>query len=223
LFLDINIMNIIIERYNKIKSFIDNNNYKTNIVAISKTFDLPQIKPLIEYGHLHFGENKVQEAEKKWMNTLEKNIDIKLHMVGKLQTNKAKKAVEIFHYVHSLDNQKLAETLNKAEINSNKKLNYFIQVNVGEEGQKSGLNPKHVNDFYQFCQKETNLNIIGLMTIPPNDDQEEKHFKLLSNLNSTLKLKDLSMGMSGDYKTALNFNASFLRIGSAIFGERVKK
>ncbi len=216
-------MNIIIERYNKIKSFIDNNNYKTNIVAISKTFDLPQIKPLIEYGHLHFGENKVQEAEKKWMNTLEKNIDIKLHMVGKLQTNKAKKAVEIFHYVHSLDNQKLAETLNKAEINSNKKLNYFIQVNVGEEGQKSGLNPKHVNDFYQFCQKETNLNIIGLMTIPPNDDQEEKHFKLLSNLNSTLKLKDLSMGMSGDYKTALNFNASFLRIGSAIFGERVKK
>ena len=144
-------------------------------------------------------------------------------MVGKLQTNKAKKAVEIFHYVHSLDNQKLAETLNKAEINSNKKLNYFIQVNVGEEGQKSGLNPKHVNDFYQFCQKETNLNIIGLMTIPPNDDQEEKHFKLLSNLNSTLKLKDLSMGMSGDYKTALNFNASFLRIGSAIFGERVKK
>ncbi len=216
-------MNIIIERYNKIKSFIDNNNYKTNIVAISKTFDLPQIKPLIEYGHLHFGENKVQEAEKKWMNTLEKNIDIKLHMVGKLQTNKAKKAVEIFHYVHSLDNQKLAETLNKAEINSNKKLNYFIQVNVGEEGQKSGLNPKHVNDFYQFCQKETNLNIIGLMTIPPNDDQEEKHFKFLSNLNSTLKLKDLSMGMSGDYKTALNFNASFLRIGSAIFGERVKK
>ena len=216
-------MNIIIERYNKIKSFIDNNNYKTNIVAISKTFDLPQIKPLIEYGHLHFGENKVQEAEKKWMNTLEKNIDIKLHMVGKLQTNKAKKAVEIFHYVHSLDNQKLAETLNKAEINSNKKLNYFIQVNVGEEGQKSGLNPKHVNDFYQFCQKETNLNIIGLMTIPPNDDQEERHFKRLSNLNSTLKLKDLSMGMSGDYKTALNFNASFLRIGSAIFGERVKK
>ena len=216
-------MSTIIERYNKIKSFIDNNNYKTNIVAISKTFDLPQIKPLIEYGHLHFGENKVQEAEKKWMNTLEKNIDIKLHMVGKLQTNKAKKAVEIFHYVHSLDNQKLAETLNKAEINSNKKLNYFIQVNVGEEGQKSGLNPKHVNDFYQFCQKETNLNIIGLMTIPPNDDQEEKHFKLLSNLNSTLKLKDLSMGMSGDYKTALNFNASFLRIGSAIFGERVKK
>lgn len=198
-------------------------NYKPKIIAISKTFKMTHINHLINHGHLHFGENKVQEAEKKWMNTLEKNIDIKLHMVGKLQTNKAKKAVEIFHYVHSLDNQKLAETLNKAEINSNKKLNYFIQVNVGEEGQKSGLNPKHVNDFYQFCQKETNLNIIGLMTIPPNDDQEEKHFKLLSNLNSTLKLKDLSMGMSGDYKTALNFNASFLRIGSAIFGERVKK
>jgi|TARA_B100001540_G_scaffold208509_1_gene183701 pyridoxal phosphate enzyme (YggS family) len=216
-------MSTIIERYNKIKSFIDNNNYKANIVAISKTFDLPQIKPLIEFGHLHFGENKVQEAEKKWKNILKENINIKLHMVGKLQTNKANKAVEIFHYVHSLDNQKLAKTLNKAEINSKKKLKYFIQVNVGEENQKSGLNPRHVNDFYQFCQKETNLNIIGLMIIPPNDGQVEKHFKYLNNLNSILNLKDLSMGMSGDYKVALNLNASFLRIGSAIFGERVKK
>ncbi len=216
-------MNTIIERYNKIKSFIDKNNYKANIVAISKTFDMPFIRPLIELGHVHFGENKVQEAEKKWNDVLKNNNNIKLHMVGKLQTNKAKKAVEIFHYIHSLDNQRLAEALNKSQNNLNKKLNYFIQVNVGEEDQKSGLGPNDVKDFYQFCLKETNLKIIGLMIIPPNDGKEKKYFKFLNDLNSSLKLDDLSMGMSGDYKTALSFNSSFLRIGSAIFGERIKK
>ena len=144
-------------------------------------------------------------------------------MVGKLQSNKAKKAVEIFHYVHSLDNQKLAKTLSIAQENSGKQLNYFIQVNVGEENQKSGLSVKEVNDFYEFCLKETNLKIIGLMVIPPNDGNEEKYFKLINQLNMSLNFSDLSMGMSGDFKIALNFNSSFLRIGSAIFGERIRK
>ncbi|OUX53986.1 MAG: YggS family pyridoxal phosphate enzyme [Pelagibacteraceae bacterium TMED287] len=216
-------MNTIVDRYNKIKSFIDTHSHKAKIVAISKTFDINHIKPIIELGHLHFGENKVQEAEKKWKPILSENKNIKLHMVGKLQSNKAKKAVEIFHYVHSLDNQKLAKTLSIAQENSGKQLNYFIQVNVGEENQKSGLSVKEVNDFYEFCLKETNLKIIGLMVIPPNDGNEEKYFKLINQLNMSLNFSDLSMGMSGDFKIALNFNSSFLRIGSAIFGERIRK
>ena len=180
------------------------------LFAISKTFDINHIKPIIELGHLHFGENKFQEAEKKWKPILSENKNIKLHMVGKLQSNKAKKAVEIFHYVHSLDNQKLAKTLSIAQENSGKQLNYFIQVNVGEENQKSGLSVKEVNDFYEFCLKETNLKIIGLMVIPPNDGNEEKYFKLINQLNMSLNFSDLSMGMSGDFKIALNFNSSFL-------------
>tara|TARA_A100001011_G_C14232105_1_gene809331 strand:- start:879 stop:1529 length:651 start_codon:yes stop_codon:yes gene_type:complete len=215
-------MNTIVERSNKIKSYISNqnNSKKINIIAVSKTFDLEYIKPLVDFGHIHFGENKVQEAEKKWKSFLATKKEIKLHMVGKLQSNKAKKAVELFHYVHSLDNEKLAETLSKAEDHFKKRLYYFIQVNVGTENQKSGIDPNQINEFYNYCTKEKNLNVIGLMAIPPNDGKEEKHFKFLNESNISLGLKDLSIGMSGDYKKALVFNATFLRIGTAIFGER---
>ena len=215
-------MDTVIDRFNKIKSYIinQNNSEKTNIIAVSKTFDLAYIKPLADSGHLHFGENKVQEAEKKWKSFVANNKEIKLHMVGKLQSNKAKKAVELFHYVHSLDNEKLAETLSKAEDSLKKKLNYFIQVNVGMENQKSGISPDQTKEFYDYCTKEMKLKVIGLMAIPPNDGEEEKHFKFLNESNISLGLKDLSIGMSGDYKKALNFNATFLRIGTAIFGKR---
>ena len=215
-------MDTIVDRLNKIKSYITNQNYskKTNIIAVSKTFDLEYIKPLADSGHIHFGENKVQEAEKKWKSFIAKNKEIKLHMVGKLQSNKAKKAVELFHYVHSLDNDKLAESLSKADYNFNKRLYYFIQVNVGMENQKSGVDPNHINEFYNYCTIEKKLNVIGLMAIPPNDEKEEEYFKFLNESNISLGLKDLSIGMSGDYKKALIFNATFLRIGTGIFGER---
>ncbi len=215
-------MNTIVDSLNKIKSNINNQsvNKKVNIVAVSKTFSFDHIRPLIEYGHIHFGENKIQEADLKWKSVKNNYKNIKLHMIGRLQSNKAKKAVELFDYIHSLDSEKLAQTLLKAEKNFNKKLNYFIQVNVGNESQKSGISPNQINDFYNYCSKEANLNVIGLMAIPPNDGNEEKHFKFLNESNLSLGLKDLSIGMSGDYEKALNYNTTFLRIGTAIFGER---
>ena len=215
-------MNTIIDRFNNIKSNINekNSNKRINVIAVSKTFTLEYIRPLIDIGHVHFGENKVQEAEGKWKLFLNTNKAIKLHMLGKLQTNKAKKAVELFDYIHSLDSQKLADVLSKTEKNLNKNLYYFIQVNVGMEKQKSGIPPNEIDDFYNYCSKEMKLNVIGLMAIPPNDGKEEKHFKFLNESNMSLGLKDLSIGMSSDYKKALNFNATFLRIGTEIFGER---
>ena len=214
-------MNIIIERFEKIKGNIlkFKQNTKPNIIAVSKTFDLDYVKPLILYGHIHFGENKVQEAEKKWSDLKVKNQDLKLHMVGRLQSNKAKKAVEIFDYIHSLDNEKLAKVLSSHE-KINKKLKYFIQVNIGDESQKSGMAVKDLNNFYMLCVKELDLNIIGLMIIPPNDNNTEKYFEKINKLNTSLNLKELSMGMSQDYHLALKHNATFIRIGSAIFGER---
>ena len=215
-------MNIIIERFEKIKGNIlkFKQNTKPNIIAVSKTFDLDHIKPLILYGHIHFGENKVQEAEKKWSDVRVKNHDLKLHMVGRLQSNKAKRAVEVFDYIHSLDNEKLAKVLSSHEKKINKKLKYFIQVNIGDESQKSGVAVKDLNNFYMLCVKEFELNIIGLMIIPPNDNNTEKHFENINKLNTSLNLKELSMGMSQDYHLALKYNATFIRIGSAIFGER---
>ena len=215
-------MSTIIDRFNKIKSNIneENSNKRINVIAVSKTFTLEYIRPLIDIGHVHFGENKVQEAEGKWKLFLNTNKAIKLHMLGKLQSNKAKKAVELFDYIHSLDSQKLADVLSKTEKNLNKNLYYFIQVNVGMEKQKSGIPPNEIDDFYNYCSKEMKLNVIGLMAIPPNDGKEEKHFKFLNESNMSLGLKDLSIGMSSDYKKALNFNATFLRIGTEIFGER---
>ena len=215
-------MNIIVERFNKIKSNIskiDNAN-ALKIIAISKTFSLEYIMPLIELGHNHFGENKVQEAETKWHKVKKEKKNLRLHMVGKLQSNKAKKAVEIFDYIHSLENQKLADILSKCQNEINKSINYFIQVNIGNESQKAGIQYNEVDQFYNYCTREKKMNIIGLMAIPPNDENTEKYFKSLSELNSSLGLKELSMGMSSDYMKAINYKATYLRIGSAIFGER---
>ena len=215
-------MSTIVERFNKIKSNINNNNNSNNIkiVAVSKTFPLEHIMPLIDHGHEHFGENKVQEADSKWRVLKQKKKNIKLHMIGKLQSNKAKKAVELFDYIHSLDNQRLADALSKYQIALNKSLNYFIQVNLGNEEQKSGLPFNEVDAFYNYCVKEKKMKIKGLMAIPPNDGNTKTHFKILSELNLSLGLKELSMGMSSDYMSAINFKATHLRIGSLIFGER---
>ncbi len=218
-------MDTLIERFKKIKSNI--NDCKplkpVNIIAVSKTFTLKQVKPLVEFGHDHFGENKVQEAILKW--TEEKKISNRLclHMIGKLQSNKAKKAVEIFDYIHSLDNQKLADNLSKAQKNINKSLKYFIQVNIGNELQKSGVPINDLESFYNYCTTEQNLNVIGLMVIPPNDKNAKKYFETMLNLNNSLGLKELSMGMSADYLEAVNFNSTFVRVGSLIFGNRSNK
>ena len=215
-------MNTIIQRFNKIKSNITSIKpiRPVNIVAVSKTFSLNHIQPLIDYGHKHFGENKVQEAFSKWSELKNSNNSLNLHMVGKLQSNKAKKAVEIFDYIHSLDNQKLADILSKEEQNLGKKLKYFIQVNIGNELQKSGVQAQELDNFYNYCIKEKNLNVIGLMVIPPNDNNTNKYFKILDELNNSLSLKELSMGMSADYYEAIKNNATFVRIGSLIFGNR---
>ena len=215
-------MSNIVESFDKIKSNINesNNANNVNIVAVSKTFDLNHVMPLIDYGHIHYGENKVQEAAAKWSEIKKLRSQIKLHMVGKLQSNKAKKAVEIFDYIHSLDSQKLADILSRNQKEVNKSLNYFIQVNIGNESQKSGIPFNEVDEFYTYCRNENDMNILGLMAIPPNDDNTEKYFKSLSELNYSLGLKELSMGMSSDYKLALNYKATYLRIGSLIFGNR---
>ncbi len=215
-------MNIIIERFNKIKSYIESlkPKKKVNIVAISKTFTIDHIKPLLDHGHDHFGENKVQEAFAKWGEIKTKNTNLKLHMVGKLQTNKAKTALKIFDFIHSLDNQKLADVLSKTQTNTNKSIKYFIQVNIGNELQKSGIPVKELDAFYTYCSKEKNLDVVGLMIIPPNDGDPKKYFKVLDELNNSLALNELSMGMSSDYKEAIGFNATFVRLGSSIFGSR---
>ena len=215
-------MTSIVESFKKINSNIIKLDLKKNIniIAVSKTFSIDHIKPLIDFGHAHFGENKVQEATTKWSEVKKEKPNIKLHMVGKLQSNKAKSAVEIFDYIHSLDNQKLADVLSKVQNNKNKFLKYFIQVNIGNEIQKSGISISELDDFYNYCVNEKKLEIIGLMIIPPNDNNTIKYFKIVSDLNSSLALKELSMGMSADYLEALNHGATFVRIGSSIFGQR---
>ncbi|MDC0628011.1 YggS family pyridoxal phosphate-dependent enzyme [Pelagibacteraceae bacterium] len=216
-------MSIIIERFNKIKSNINdiNKSNSVKIVAVSKTFPSEHIMPLIDYGHDHFGENKVQEAYSKWHLIKKEKKNLKIHMVGKLQSNKAKKAVEIFDYIHSVDSQKLADILARSQNEIKKSINYFIQVNIGNENQKSGIPYNDVDGFYNYCSKEKQMKIVGLMAIPPNDNNTDKHFKTISELNESLNLKELSMGMSSDYKLAVKHKATFLRIGSSIFGERV--
>ena len=215
-------MSTIVERYQKIQLNISS--LKTakpvNIIAVSKTFNLEHIRPLIEYGHVHFGENKVQEATTKWFEQKEKNPNLKLHMIGKLQSNKAKDAVKLFDYIHSLDNQKLADVLAKHQKNINRNLQYFIQVNIANEIQKSGIPVNELDAFYNYCVKEINLKIIGLMIIPPIDQNAEKYFKSLNELNKSLALENMSMGMSADYVEAINHGANFVRIGSSIFGSR---
>ena len=212
----------IISSFEKIKQEINSNNLqkKTEIIAVSKTFPIEHIMPLVKHGHNHFGENKVQEAEKKWGELKKNNNNLKLHMIGRLQSNKAKKAVDLFDYIHSLDNEKLAKELSKRQQEKGKNLGYFIQINLGSEDQKGGLEITEFKSFYDHCVNKLNLSVLGLMAIPPNNNQTEKYFKIISDLNKKFKLPQLSLGMSNDYLLALKYDASFVRIGSAIFGSR---
>jgi pyridoxal phosphate enzyme (YggS family) len=211
-------MGPVIINYEKIKNLVNNTNI--NIIAVSKSFTYDHIEPLVRYGHKHFGENKVQEAQNKWLKIKEKIPDLNLHMIGKLQSNKAKDAIKLFEYIHSVDNPKLASLLSKYESLLKKNRKYFIQVNLGNEKQKNGVYEKDLDAFYTFCSKELNLNILGLMAIPPNDGNENAYFRKLMELNLSLGLKELSMGMSNDFQEALKFKTTFIRIGSAIFGNR---
>ena len=199
---------------------IKSQNHNVEIIAVSKTFPISEILPLIEYGHQHFGENKVQEAINKWDELKNNNKNIKLHLIGKLQSNKAKHAVKIFDYIHSLDNIKLANKIAVEQKKINKSLKLFIQINIGNEDQKNGLMPDDLKNFYNKCVNEFNLNIIGLMCIPPQAGNMRDYFNKMLELKNSVGLKDLSMGMSNDYLEAANCGASFLRIGSKIFGER---
>jgi len=194
-------------------------NKNPKIVAVSKTFKIDKILPLIDYGHIDFGENKVQEALEKWTEIKKANSKIKLHMIGKLQTNKVKFAVQIFDYIHSVDSEKLAKKISDEQIKINKKIKIFLQVNIGEENQKSGINKKDVIELASFC-KEINLDVIGLMCIPPLNDDSENFFKEMNILNRTLGFSELSMGMSSDFILAAKHSSTYVRIGSSIFGQR---
>tara|TARA_B110000261_G_C12968583_1_gene311515 strand:- start:128 stop:784 length:657 start_codon:yes stop_codon:yes gene_type:complete len=189
------------------------------IIAVSKTFPILDILPLINFGHVHYGENKVQEALDKWTKIKAKNNNIKLHLIGRLQTNKVKFALKIFDYIHSLDSEKLANKIADEQIKQDKKPKIFIQVNIGNEDQKSGINKEKLFDFYKLCQN-MNLDIIGTMCIPPNDKNTKNYFYEMNKINQELNFKDLSMGMSGDYLDAVKNNATYVRIGSKIFGSR---
>lgn len=194
---------------------------KLEIIAVSKTFSRPDINPLLEYGHLHFGENKVQEAIDKWTDIKKTHQNLKLHMIGKLQTNKVKFVIPLFDYIHSLDSVKLAEKIAIEQQKKSRKLKIFIQVNIGNESQKNGLAVDELQDFYKKCTEELKLNIVGLMCIPPQDQQVSKHFKQMKQLNEILNLKELSMGMSEDYMEAIEYGATYVRVGSKIFGARI--
>ena len=206
---------------NNIKSYLEKLNINSNpkILAVSKTFEINKILPLIEYGHLHYGENKVQEALEKWSDIKLTKKDLKLHLIGKLQTNKVKQAIKIFDYIHSVDSKKLAKKIADEEIKQGKKIKIFIQVNIGDEEQKSGVNKSSVNELYSYC-KAINLNVIGLMCIPPLTKSSDIYFKEMNILNKNLNLNELSMGMSSDYLDAIKNSATYVRIGSNIFGQR---
>ncbi len=218
-------MSELIQRYeniiSSIKSKLENDNHKTvpKIIAVSKTFKLEKVFPLIDYGHLDFGENKVQEAIEKWTKIKEERSDLKLHLIGRLQTNKVKLALRIFDYVHSLDSKKLAKKIADEQIKQNKKIKCFIQVNIGEEDQKNGVSSEDLYELYNYC-KLLDLNVIGLMCIPPVNQLSDNYFKKMKILKEKLELEHLSMGMSSDYLKAVEFDSSFLRIGSNIFGSR---
>ena len=213
------IINNLIEIKKEIYSKNINNNLTPKIVAVSKTFSMNEISPLIDYGHLDFGENKVQEAIDKWSDIKNKKNSIKLHLIGRLQTNKVKFALKIFDYIHSLDSEKLANKISDEQIKQGKKPKIFIQVNIGNEDQKSGINKERLDDFYKFC-KNLNLDIIGTMCIPPNNGNTEKFFFEMSKVNQKLNFTELSMGMSGDYLEAIKNSATYVRVGSKIFGNR---
>jgi len=210
---------------NKINEIINQKQLKTNptIIVISKTFSQEKIKPLLDSGHAHFGENKIQEAESKWTEIINTNKDLQLHMVGKLQSNKAKKAVKLFNFIHSLDSEKLALKLSQSEKELNKKTKLFVQMNLGEESQKSGIDLKNLHNFYNYCTNDLQLNIIGLMCLPPLNVNSDKFFKILKNSAEKLNLKELSMGMSSDFEKAIINGSTYLRLGTAILGERRAK
>ena len=215
-----------------IKNLVNiNENVKTNlqnetktfvapkIIAVSKTFKIDHIMPLINHGHQDYGENKVQEATEKWTSIKQENKNIKLHLIGGLQTNKVKNAVRLFDYIHSLDSKKLADKISYQVKEQNAETKIFIQVNVGKEGQKSGIPEEELFDFYKYC-KNLDLNIIGLMCIPPFNQDSTKYFSKMQELNQKIGLKELSMGMSADYLNAIKYGSTFVRIGSDIFGQR---
>ena len=204
---------------NELKIIIKDNKLPT-IIAVSKTFDSSIILPLLDYGHKHFGENKVQEAVEKWTDIKDNFNDVKLHMIGKLQTNKVKFVIPLFDYIHSLDSIKLAKKISEEQVKKNKKPKIFIQVNIGNEDQKSGINPAELKDFYQLCVGDLDLDIIGLMCLPPKDNNSSEYFIEMKKLAENIKTINLSMGMSNDYSKAAENGATFLRIGSKIFGKR---
>jgi pyridoxal phosphate enzyme (YggS family) len=210
----------VIQNFLRIKNQISDLNPNTKLIAVSKGHGIDNIKLLIDSGHLDFGENKVQEALLKWTDTLNTNKNINLHLIGGLQSNKAKDAFKIFNYIHSLDSEKLARIFSDLEKKYSKKINYFIQVNVGDEPQKNGINLSLVSDFVRYCLKDLNLNILGLMCIPPVNVAPDSYFKKLKKLNEDSNLKDLSMGMSEDFEIAIKLGSTHVRVGTSIFGQR---
>ena len=210
----LNIKNNIKENLNLLNI---NNNPK--VIAVSKTFKIEKIKPLIDYGHLDFGENKVQEAIEKWTDVKKLNPELKLHMIGKLQTNKVKFAVKLFDYIHSVDSEKLAKKIADEQLKINKRIKIFLQVNIGEEDQKSGINKNDINKLVSYCN-EIKLDLVGLMCIPPANIDPEIYFKEMYQLNKSLNFNELSMGMSSDFLLAVKHFSTFIRIGSSIFGQR---
>ncbi len=206
---------------NNIKNHLNKLNINSNpkIVAVSKTFKIDNISPLIEYGHIDYGENKVQEALEKWTEVKKRNPNIRLHMIGKLQSNKVKFAVKIFDYIHSVDSEKLAKKIVDEQNKINKKIKIFLQVNIGDENQKSGINKNYINQLVSYS-KEIGLNVIGLMCIPPINVDPEEHFAEMKKINTDLGFSELSMGMSSDYLTAVKYLSTYVRVGSSIFGQR---
>jgi pyridoxal phosphate enzyme (YggS family) len=212
-------LNTYLNKFLQIKNNILSHSKEITIVVVTKSVNYDKIKDIIDYGHVHFGENRVQDANKKWIDIKKNFIDIKLHFIGKLQTNKADEAVSLFSYIHSLESEKLAISLSKAEKNHNKKIKYFIQINIGREQQKSGISIEDAPDFINFCIKSLDLDIVGLMCIPPVNQDPVKYFIDLKVISERYNLLDLSMGMSSDYIQAIKCGSTFVRIGSAIFNE----
>lgn len=209
-----------IRNLNLVINDLEIKNNKVKIIAISKTFPIQEIKPLIDHGHRHYGENKVQEALEKWIQIKKDFTDIKLHLVGKLQTNKVKFVLPLFDYIHSLDNLKLAEKIHLEQKKKNFKPKIFIQVNIGNEIQKNGVDIENLETFIKSCTEKFDLDIVGLMCIPPNNNKTQEYFQKMNELNNKFNFSELSMGMSDDYSLAVENGASFIRIGSKIFGER---
>jgi pyridoxal phosphate enzyme (YggS family) len=211
----------VIDNLNEIRKSINSLSSNANIIVVSKNFSLNSIQPLIDGGHIHFGENRVQEATEKWSSILSTKVNLQLHLLGKLQTNKVKDALKIFSFIHSLDREKLAIDLKKEEDRSGKTIKYFIQINFDKQLHKSGIDITEADDFIDYCRNQLNLNIIGLMCLPPLESNPDSYFKQLANIAKKKSLNQLSMGMSADYQAAVREGATYVRVGSAIFGERI--